>query len=542
MDRKSQRNMTYGGTIRAVHAFLRRAAGVRWLWPGDLGTYIPRRETLRTETWDVREVPMFGLREMQNGWSREADPSFAVLSKGQAQAHRKARKLFFKRHGMGYSRYVTRVPGHFFKGWWRAIGQEHPEWFAAGRDGKRPQWDGGKQTHVAMCVSAPGLHDYLVKHHAPPGVPTRGRHFGEQYIHLTQADTSSFCWGERCMSWDGPQPETIRNTPGNRVVSDRYAKFWKLMHSRFAEDHPDIITNVYLYWQTFHAPTTDIQLNENIHAQFVPWRGKTMWMPMPKKDLAWVREQWRDWRETGITLAYRPNFPHGGYVLPFADSRQTGEMIRWVADHGSVGVEIDSILGNWSTRGPMLYVLARKVDKPGSDIERLRADYFEAFGPAAAKIEAYFDYWERYSRHLAREANWPKFGKKGMLGAPQHYDAEVFEPAARLLDEALSRAKKSDNARFAERVRFVRLGLKNARLTMAFLRKLNDDGQVVRHDRERFEKTKEAWRQMRRLRREHRKRPFMAFQYVDYWEQRLLENPKVLERPFEEVRTAPPDP
>lgn len=69
------------GTLFAVYEFLERQVGVRWLWPGELGEFIPRQETLSSGTWSLTEDAKLMQRQWQfetlpsagkQGWSTEA--------------------------------------------------------------------------------------------------------------------------------------------------------------------------------------------------------------------------------------------------------------------------------------------------------------------------------------------------------------------------------------------------------------------------------------------------------------------------------------
>lgn len=55
------------GTLFGVYEFLERYLGVRWLWPGDLGTYVPRSDTI--ELWSVNELrtPSLAFRSLAIG-------------------------------------------------------------------------------------------------------------------------------------------------------------------------------------------------------------------------------------------------------------------------------------------------------------------------------------------------------------------------------------------------------------------------------------------------------------------------------------------
>ena len=60
-------------TMYAVHDFLRRHLGIRWLFPGELGEHVPPLDTLAIPTEDVREVPDFPLRSA-SGWGKVYGP------------------------------------------------------------------------------------------------------------------------------------------------------------------------------------------------------------------------------------------------------------------------------------------------------------------------------------------------------------------------------------------------------------------------------------------------------------------------------------
>ncbi|MBP8955151.1 MAG: hypothetical protein KBI47_22365 [Armatimonadetes bacterium] len=56
------------GTFYGVCEFLDRFLGVRWLWPGELGTYVPRKSTLTVDAdLDVTKGPAFAQRRYRIG-------------------------------------------------------------------------------------------------------------------------------------------------------------------------------------------------------------------------------------------------------------------------------------------------------------------------------------------------------------------------------------------------------------------------------------------------------------------------------------------
>jgi hypothetical protein len=56
------------GTLFGVYEFLHRYVGVRWLWPGELGTYVPQASRIAiTDEPDVLEKVAFSFRRFRTG-------------------------------------------------------------------------------------------------------------------------------------------------------------------------------------------------------------------------------------------------------------------------------------------------------------------------------------------------------------------------------------------------------------------------------------------------------------------------------------------
>ena len=74
-----------------------------------------------------------------------------------------------------------------------------------------------------------------------------------------------------------------------------------------------------------------------------------------------------------------------------------------------VGANFRSYTFSWAAHGPMAYMHHRLLWSPELEIETIRQEYFSAFGPAAADVEQYFDYWENYA------ATRPPFGTSATI-------------------------------------------------------------------------------------------------------------------------------
>ena len=201
------------GTLFGVYEFLERFLGVRWLWPGELGAYVPKTDTI--EFWSVNETaaPALDFRGIRWGRIKGISHGSKSLSDGDAQLgfspdvavkYGKALEVLMRRHCLGGS--DARPPsGHAFTGWWERYGKEHPEWFALRRDGTRGPSE-TDQRDVPMCVSNPDLHDFIIEQW--DGGPT---------LLLGPVDRPGRCTCENCRAWDGPQPEKPALVRGARL-------------------------------------------------------------------------------------------------------------------------------------------------------------------------------------------------------------------------------------------------------------------------------------------------------------------------------------
>src|SRR5262249_47791035 len=100
--------------------------------------------------------------------------------------------------------------------------------------------------------------------------------------------------------------------------------------------------------------------------------------------------------------------------------------------------------------------------------DELLAEYYAGFGPAAGKVKAYFEYWEKYTAENRARTNqafeeltasrWRTWAK----AAHAVFPPECFAPAEAILAEAAAACAGDREA--ASRVEFLRKGLEHAKL------------------------------------------------------------------------------
>lgn len=446
------------GTLFAAYEFLERYVGVRWLWPGKLGTYVPKTDSIVVPGGlDEIHSPQLKFRQfrtagvIQPGLNDEPDAVRRLsFSDAVMRSYRKDLAAYLGRHRTGSSEPKPAV-GHYFHDWWKLHGRRHPDWFMMDHNGQRGPIDDDER-RVALCVSNEELHRHIVD----------TAWDGGDIIRLGGVNRRTFCRCEACEAWDGPQPESppefARDDFEPRMVSDRYARFWKTIQGMAAERNPDATVTTFLYLNYFPAPIGGIRLNSNIYGEFVPWLSPYAVFPMSETAEQWLRDQWSGWQRTGIRMAFRPNYLMLGYVMPHLSTRQAGAFFKYAVEHGMEGFDQDSLVGHWAVQGPMLYVHMRLAWRPDLSIETIRQEYYNAFGPAAASIESYFDYWEDYA--LGR----PGGNLRNPVDAHIAYPPDVVDAAHALLAEADAITRRHPSEVYQKRVQFLMAGLEHARL------------------------------------------------------------------------------
>ncbi len=484
------------GTLWGVYEVLERTLGVKWLWPGELGTHVSRQESIGIGEWDEKIKPTMVRRNIRIRLSRWNDGKGIVNGFSSRKAYddyAREEKVFLRRHRIGRSDDPRPYTGHSFNSWWYEYGKKHPEWFQKLPEGDLAnEWrerfspfypiyntipeDGwpdfrgpvsyrGK-TLTSMCVSNQEFHLEIINRWKKQ----RKKNSDQKHIiRIGENDTPALCTCDDCRALDAPQPAAedfdklpeyvkVPYTPMN--AGRRYALYWKHVHQLAAEVDPDAIVTAFIYFNYFVAPE-DVKLHKNIVLSFVPWDG--WWFPRYPQEQQWLLDQWQRWRNTGATLYYRPNYMYNGGSMPHVFARQMADEFQFIYRNGSIGTDFDALTGQWAVNGTTLYLLSRLHNRPGAPVDELLDEYYAAFGPASRHIKAYFDFWEAHT-----VSNRDLYGFGGSLEDYNHYAHKMFPPesfvyAEKFLEEATNSLTGEENLEYARRVDFIRMGLEHAR-------------------------------------------------------------------------------
>ncbi len=415
-------------TSWAFSYLLDRYVGVRWLWPGELGTYTPEQQDIQFPRLDIRFQQPIGRRTFNL-----IDPGPELL---QWVAHHQVSGL-----RIPYKFRHSYREGQDNGNWFNRFEKSHPEYLAKNTDGIAALYN-NREDRFKLCISNPDVAGQIIRDWEAAGMP--------DFWDVTPNDGNGFCTCDGCRDLDLEyggvvySREEIWNRPGHVVLTDRYVWFWNQLITRMREKNPNVKIGVYFY-SAYRNPPKTLKLEEGIVGVIVHGMDFSFW---------------ESWQKAGAgEIGLRPNWWHMGACGPNLPLRQVGCYIERAREAGMVMLYMDTMMEYWPTQGPYFYLVARLVARPDLDTESIISEYCESFGYASPYIRKYLQYWEDYHKEVAY--NIPAGGMLSQdpdgiyetvcrehFGGPQHplrghwktlpyiYTDEILDEARQILDEA----------------------------------------------------------------------------------------------------------
>lgn len=461
------------GTLLAVYDFLETELGVRWIWPGKTGEYVPKRSTIALDQYNDTGAPRYISSHMLT-----AD-----------ETAREQRQWMLRQR---FLRLESVVTAHSFEPYWDEYHKTHPEIFAMLPNGKRELMDAQPPGLATMCVSNPELPKVKVERWKSGIDVGHDGDIKKGFINVYENDVDGYCTCETCRSWDAPDPRFATHPYWGKGViapffqggrwqkrvgdppslTDRYMKFYLAVQKEAEKVVPGVIVRGHAYANQTEPPK-QTKLNDHIFITFVGLPGQ-FWTPESAKK---VMADWDSWRSSGAVMFLRPNTTHRGHNMPDFYAHQIGDTIRHCADNGMVGTEWDALMGQWAVQGPTYYTIGRALQRPDKSVDDILDEFYSAFGPAKQQVSSYFNYWDKVTNSFQtkEKQDFEDDVKERKLGADvrKHalvlmsyiYTPEVMAKGRELLDKA--KAAAMGDKEVEERMNILDLGLRNAELTMA---------------------------------------------------------------------------
>lgn len=383
-----------GGTRYAVIEVLEQL-GVRYLWPGEVGRVIPKKETIAVGPLVLRFTPPIGQRRIRfMGMGERPESGLERLQLTRDVWDQAAKKAAALDRGVSWASWhrlggdIGIGGGHAgagLSGGWAEHGQKHPEWFALQADGTRDQSAAGGRWR--LCKSNPELIEFV----AQSIIERANKDPSLRCVSLSPNDGgySSHCMCENCKKLDPPHAPKIQFTvfehagkPQRQEIeyvalTDRMVWYWNQIAERVVRVHPKLLflVEAYSYWST---PPVRERLHPNMVLRYVPSGSAG----------------WEGWQQAGAKRIYwRPNILLTGrrdgklHVM----AQRLADTMRFMADRGMLATDFDSIIHNWAVHGLNYYATARLTWNPYLTADEILDSYCQpGFGAGAASVRRYF--------------------------------------------------------------------------------------------------------------------------------------------------------
>jgi hypothetical protein len=358
------------GTLFGVYHFLEDVCGIRWYMPGDLGTVIPKKETIVIDEINLKVSPAFEYRY----------PWFCNFDSSETDAR------WYRRVGFGapYPAQIIDSFGLFIK-----YKDVHPDYFAL-IDGKR---DFSNLSTVVgpgnLCLSNPkvveqwiaDIDDYFDKN-------------PNQYIFpLSPNDgMTKICECSACQ-------RQLSSELGDAGQFSNYVwTFINKVAAGVAKKHPDKFVGGIAY-EGYNFPPSNIEkFNPNVAVMICKSRGS-----YPNKD-AFKKNQRsiEDWRKKTNNIYFWEYYeyswlPWRNFPVVFPHIIATDLKSLKGVSRGEF-IEAESTIGGESKKIDLpgmshinLYITAKLLWNPDQNVDDLLNEYYDKFyGPAAKPMKAFW--------------------------------------------------------------------------------------------------------------------------------------------------------
>ena len=442
------------GTLFGAYDFLERFAGVRYYFPGKLGTHIPRKSEIALPDIDIYERPDF-LQRRFNDYNYGKLPIRRY--EGWDGASNKLRNRV-------ETIYIPNCHGLFFLSYHKRFGKTNPEYFALNANGTRMR--GGKTDKDAQLCLASGIKNEIVKDavsflkNEPASV--RGvldKHGkvawnkihtpGMPFFNIMPNDSAYHCRCKECQK---------HFSKGARASSNYFWQFFSDICSDVKKSGvPGYLTT--MAYATYR-PLPDVKIPDNLLVMLAlrgPWNEFNP--PQQAKDIALLKS----WKEKLGQKTWLWTYPgkYGGKMegIPHTTPRAMTSFIKKARPYIFgiyIECESDVVLFNYL----VYHVFGKVAWNVDTDVEQLLEEHaVNLYGPAAKPMKEFFDSIERNWGKIASTVIETPEGPKAVYPSELVLWGEIYSPQELkrlngLFDEAEKLAK--GNTLVLERLSFVR--------------------------------------------------------------------------------------
>lgn len=427
------------GSWYGVCAFLRQFAGVRWIFPGPYGEYVPKTKNLIVNIDTIKKQPFMEFRKFGPIYFKERSKS-----KLNKEIH-----IWARRNGTGYSRGFD--GSHSWAFWERStdLFLTHPEYFPL-INGKR-QAIGGQ--YMKICTTNPGALDTFARY-----IIQKQRKRTDVMQTLSPSDGLGFCECANCRALDTVNPD------GSVSLTDRIVTYCNEMAKRVNKELPEQHFGLYAY-SVFAEPPVKTVLSPNITVMNVKNSSSiTYYIPAEREKHL---KQLLSWRKR-LKRLYFYTYPEGmgGLDMPCANAESIKELFKNLvkADIRGFSMNLSSSMG---ACGLNHYLYAQMSFDPLQDFDKLYADALQAaYGKNASLVRDYFADVENRLRRFVSQGVEENVGLGFARRIPDTFTRHTYKGLYEKWITPLRNAEKSEkDPGIKVRIGMLRLNLEYAETT-----------------------------------------------------------------------------
>ena len=484
------------GTINAIYTFLQKYLDVRWLWPGELGEDVVKKNKIAFAPFEYRYHPQF----------RHRGGIFRLSALGDNRGHSfdwvRLQRLQLDSLFVDCS--------HAYTDWWEKYFTNHPDSFALQPDGTRSGFPAPQEPAKAkICQANPAVWTQWLDNVAD----TLQSNVYQTMFSASPNDSYNrgHCICEKCRAWDNPDGEMLVYTWQGLsqeyvALSDRQVNFantlGKLMKERFPGK--ELYVGMHAYGH-YRAPPIKAVPDDNVFISSVA----NMFL-VNQEARAQHKAFFKGWADKTKNIMCRPNI--GGYNelgLPVVAIKNMIEDFRFLADNHCAGLYFDTIWEHWATHGPLYYAMAQMAWDPWQDGKGMMEDYYRrGFGPAAGEISEYWSLMEQAHSDFSERSG--TLGRKDSRHSAlqEAYNHALMAKADELLGNAAKKAGDPDSV-YRKRVDFVCAGFFFTRCMVQNIDLAEKIGRDQGGDKEAVARARANWEQVKKICDDHP----LAFNY-----------------------------
>ncbi len=349
------------GTVYGVYALLREL-GVRFYAPGC--EVLPRTERLVIGDCSLRAQPFYEFRAMTGNLKLGHTPGDDMGN--PREIGESGNIVHSADYLVPFDKYVD----------------EHPEYFALQKDGKRLHRDPeGRRFDVHLCLSNPDVRRIS----AQRMLELIEKQPDRMFFGVSQGDGFAWCECEQCRALDA--------VPGVEMT-DRLLDYVNYVARAVAEKYPDKRILTLAYTNATSPPPTKVMPEPNVMVQFCPYPHRVACqshgLTCPKNAVGFADLQ--GWIAGCPDNMYIFDYPRGYavYYEPFGSFYAMRDKLAFYAQNNIRGIYYCGVPTNF--KDLFVYVNSRLLWEPGADVEALIDEFMAAYyGAAAPRMRQYFD-------------------------------------------------------------------------------------------------------------------------------------------------------